>query len=186
MPRRWITRANLLTLLRLLSAPALFLAVGSSRSGLATAIFWFAVATDVADGWVARRYGEASPLGGLADHAVDAIFVTTGAAALAAAGMLPFLLAPLIAAAFTQYVLDSGALANRGLRPSALGRYNGIAYYAIVAVPIVRDGLGLAWPSHAVVMGLGWALVVSTLLSMADRLRLSLSGVDGRSAEARE
>jgi phosphatidylglycerophosphate synthase len=186
MPRRWLTRANLLTLLRLLSAPALFLAVMDERAGIATAIFFFAVATDVADGWVARRYAESSPLGGLADHSVDAIFVTTGTAALGAADVLPVFLAPLIAAAFTQYMLDSGALAMRGLRPSSLGRYNGIAYYVIVAVPIVRDSLGLAWPPPGLVMGLGWALVVSTLLSMADRLRLSLSGAKGRGAGARE
>jgi cardiolipin synthase len=180
MPRRWLTRANLLTLLRLVSAPALYLAVVGERAGMASGIFFFAVATDVADGWVARRYGEASPLGGLADHLVDAIFVTTGAAALAAGGVLPVFLAPLIAAAFTQYMLDSGALAMRGLRPSLLGRYNGIAYYVIVAVPIVRDSLDLAWPPPGLVLGLGWALVISTLLSMADRLRLGLSGVGAR------
>jgi phosphatidylglycerophosphate synthase len=186
MPRRWLTRANLLTLLRLLSAPALYLAVVDDRAGVATAIFSFAVATDVADGWVARRYGEATPLGGLADHSVDAIFVTTGAAALAAVGLLPVVLAPLIAAAFTQYMLDSGALATRGLRASSLGRYNGIAYYVIVAIPVVRDALGLQWPAPGLVMGLGWALVASTLLSMADRLRLSLSGTRRRGAGAPE
>ena len=34
----------------------------------------------------------------------------------------------------------------------------------------VRDGLGLGWPPAVLVAGLGWLLVASTALSMADRL----------------
>jgi len=39
-----------------------------------------------------------------------------------------------------------------------------------VAVPIVRDAAGLGWPGPALVAALGWLLVASTLVSMADRL----------------
>ena len=171
----WVTRANGLTALRLLAAPVLFVAIDAERPALATVVFFVAVATDFADGWVARRYGEATPLGGLVDHAVDATFVTAGAAALACAGALPALLPPLIAVAFLQYALDSRRLAARHLRPRSLGRWNGIAYYVIVAVPIVRDTLGLSWPGAGLVAALGWALVASTLVSMADRLRWLLA-----------
>jgi hypothetical protein len=86
--------------------------------------------------------------------------------------VLPVALAPLIALAFAQYALDSKLMRSRGLRGSALGRWNGIAYYVIVAVPVVRDALGLGWPGAGLVRALGWALVVSTLLSITDRLRL--------------
>jgi phosphatidylglycerophosphate synthase len=141
-------------------------------AGLAATIFFLAVATDFADGWVARRYGEVTPFGGFADHAVDATFVTTGAAALACIGALPALLPALIALAFTQYALDSRVLAASGLVPSRLGRWNGLAYYVVVAIPIVRDALVLGWPAPLLVMILGWALVCSTLISMIDRLRL--------------
>ena len=168
---RLATRANALTLLRLLLAPCLFAAIAAGRAAEATAIVALAIATDFADGRVARRYGEVSPLGGLVDHAVDAVFVTTGAAALAAAGALPAPLPPLIAIAFLQYALDSRVLRGAGLAGSRLGRWNGIAYYAIVATPLVRDALSLGWPGPALVSGLGWALVVSTLASIADRLR---------------
>ena len=171
----WATRANGLTALRLLAAPALFAAIHVERPAFATLVFFLAVATDFADGWVARRYGEVTPLGGLVDHAVDATFVCAGAAALACAGVLPVLLPTLVAVAFLQYALDSRWLAARNLRPSELGRWNGIAYYVIVAVPIVRDALGLGWPGAGLVTALGWALVASTLVSMADRLRWLLS-----------
>jgi phosphatidylglycerophosphate synthase len=170
----WITRANGLTLLRLLCAPPLAFAIAAGAPLAATCIFFLAVATDFADGWVARRFGEESPFGGLVDHAVDAAFVTVGTVALAAQAALPMLLPPLIAVAFLQYALDSRVLAERGLHGSALGRWNGIAYYVIVAVPIVRDAFGWSWPGAGLVLALGWALALSTLLSIGDRLRLLL------------
>jgi len=170
-PSRWATRANGLTLLRLLTAPALCCAIVAQRPALATLLFALAVATDFADGWVARRYDESSPLGGLVDHAVDATFVTAGSAALAFQCVLPAVLPPLIALAFLQYVIDSRLVGSAGLLGSPLGRWNGIAYYVIVAVPIVRDALGWVWPGAGLVSLLGWALVASTVLSMADRLR---------------
>jgi phosphatidylglycerophosphate synthase len=169
----WQTRANVLTALRFLAAPALAAAICSGEMALALALFAFAVATDFADGWVARRYGEVTPLGGFMDHAVDAAFVTTGCAALALVGVLPALLPVLIALAFTQYAIDSRVGAARPLRGSALGRWNGVAYYAVIAVPVTRDALGLDWPGPGPVSALGWALVGTTLLSMADRLRTS-------------
>ena len=168
----WTTRANALTLARLLLVPALAGAVLHGAPVLAAAVFFTAVGTDLADGWVARRYGEATAFGAFADHATDAAFAATGAAALAWSGVLPGPLPWLIAAAFAQYALDSRALAASGLVPSRLGRWNGIAYYVIVAVPLVRDALALRWPGAELVMALGWALVASTLVSMIDRLRM--------------
>ena len=168
--RSWLTRANALTSLRLAAAPALVIAIRADAAWLATAVFALAVASDVADGIVARRFGEQSGLGRLIDHAADAFFVTAGAAALAHARVLPALLPTLIAASFLQYALDAKTPKTSGPRPSTLGRWNGIAYYAIVATPIVRDALGIGWPGPALVMALGWLLVGSTLVSMADRM----------------
>src|SRR5262245_11884114 len=110
--RRWLTRANALSLSRLAIAPALALAIGSGHRLAAAALLLLAIASDFADGAVARRYGEASPLGGLVDHATDATLVVLGLAALAARGELPRVLAPLAAVAFAQYALDSRTLAG--------------------------------------------------------------------------
>jgi phosphatidylglycerophosphate synthase len=173
--RIWLTRANGLTFLRLLAAPALALAVMDGAVAVATAIFWLAVATDVADGRVARRFGEVTAYGRLVDHAADATFVTVGTAELAWTGALPVILPPLIAAAFLQYAADSRSIGLRGLRSSRLGHWNGIAYYVVVAVPIMRETLGLAWPGGTLVQGFGWLLVASTLASMAGRLRFAPS-----------
>jgi phosphatidylglycerophosphate synthase len=168
----WTTRANALTLARLLLVPALAVTVLHGAPVLAAAVFFAAVGTDLADGWVARRYGEVTAFGAFADHGADATLVVTGTAALAWTGVLPVWLPWLIAAAFAQYALDSRAIAASGLVASRLGRWNGIAYYVIVAVPLVRDVLALGWPGAELVMALGWALVASTLVSMIDRLRM--------------
>jgi phosphatidylglycerophosphate synthase len=127
------------------------------------------VATDFADGRVARLRGEASRLGGFLDHAVDATFVVLGLAALAHAGVVPALLPPAIATAFVQYAIDSRVVSGGRLRASALGRWNGILYYVLLGVPVVRDGLGLGFPGDSVVRVLGWLLVLATLASIADR-----------------
>lgn len=173
--RIWITRANGLSLLRMLVAPVLAFAVMDGAAAAAAAFFWLAVATDVADGRVARRRGEVTPYGRLIDHAADATLVSVGTGALAFAGELSVALPPLIAVAFLQYAFDSRPIGIRNLRHSRLGHWNGIAYYVIVGVPVMRDALGLSWPGAALVRAFSWLLVVLTLVSMGDRLRVSLS-----------
>jgi phosphatidylglycerophosphate synthase len=147
-------------------------------------VFWLAVGSDVADGWVARRYGEVTRLGGVIDHAADATFVSVGCLALAHIGVLPVALALLIVLAFLQYAADSRVVSTQRLRPSRIGRWNGIAYYVIVAVPIMRDALGLGWPTPGWVLALGWLLVAATLLSMLDRFRWFVLGRRARGSRA--
>jgi phosphatidylglycerophosphate synthase len=166
---RLATRANALTGVRLALAPALVWAVCVGAHALALACFVLAVGTDLADGRVARRFGEASALGGFLDHATDALFVASGLGALASLGLAPAALPALVLAAFSQYALDSRALAGRPLRASALGRFNGIAYFVLLGIPVVRDGLTLAWPADALVRALGWTLVATTCASMLNR-----------------
>jgi len=134
------------------------------------ASLWFAIAviTDVFDGKIARRRDEVSAFGGLLDHASDALFVTATLAALALLDLVPVLLPVLAIVSFAQYVWDSNALAGAPLRASVLGRWNGIGYYALAGVVVISHALELRWPSIAFYWA-GQALVVTTLISMADR-----------------
>lgn len=179
---RWGTIANGLTFARFAMAPACALAVLGGEAMLAMLLFWLAVATDLADGRVARHRGEASALGALLDHSTDALFVSLGLAAVACQGEVPVLLPALVALAFAQYALDSRALSGRVLRSSQLGRWNGILYFALLGVPVVRDGLALGWPPPSLTYALGWLLVAATLVSMVDRAQAWLairgSGLD--------
>ena len=168
-PDRWLTVANGFTAARLALIVPFVAAVGAGRAGWVFVLFWSAVATDYVDGPVARRRGEASRLGGVLDHTTDALFVSAGLAAYAAQGVVPAPLPVLVILAFTQYALDSRVLAGRSLRTSFIGRWNGIAYYVLLGVPVVQGGLSLGWPPAGLVRFLGWVLVVSTLVSMTDR-----------------
>lgn len=145
-------------------------------------LFVIAVATDVSDGIVARRRGEVSAFGGLLDHSIDALFVTVNLAALAAAGLITPLLAPLAIASFTQYVWDSKALSGAPLRASVLGRWNGIGYYVIVGTTTIKHALDVTLPTSQLISIAAWLLVTSTLISMADRAfalwRIKKKGTD--------
>ena len=169
------TTANGLSAARLLAALPCAYAVAVSNWPVAAAVFCFAVATDMADGPLARRRGEASRLGGLVDHSADALFCIAVLGAFAATNLYPALLPFVIAVAFAQYVADSRVLAGQQLRASLIGRSNGIAYFVLAGTPIVRNTLGWSWPADLLLYGLGWLLVATTAISMIDRLRALLA-----------
>lgn len=165
----WFTWANVISALRLVITLPCAYTIVHELWAIAAALFIVAVVTDFFDGIVARRRGEDSPLGGLLDHSIDALFVTTTLAALATIHLVPVLLPPLVMASFLQYVWDSKALSGAPLRASVLGRWNGIAYYALVGIVVVKHALTFDWPPAGWITLLGLLLVASTLTSMADR-----------------
>jgi CDP-diacylglycerol--glycerol-3-phosphate 3-phosphatidyltransferase len=172
--------ANALSLLRLLLvAPFAWLVAREGDSGLwAPTLFCVAIATDLADGPLARARGTASAVGRALDHAADFAFVDAGLFAAAAGGAVPWLLPVLVAAAFAQYVADSYWLHRAGeLRMSGLGRWNGVLYFVpLGGALLVKLGVTqLAAPNRWV----AWLLVASTAVSIADRalsLRRAVSG----------
>ncbi|MFW6094182.1 MAG: CDP-alcohol phosphatidyltransferase family protein [Pseudomonadota bacterium] len=168
----WLTWANGITGVRALLAPACAWLVLDDHWPAAAALLTLAIASDFLDGALARRLSQASPLGGLVDHATDAAFVTLLLAALWRQGYLPGALPVLVAAAFVQYVIDSDALRGRSLRTSWLGRANGIGYFAVAGAFVYRNALGWPWPPDALLRAVGWLLVLATLISMLDRYRV--------------
>ncbi|HUR32569.1 MAG TPA: CDP-alcohol phosphatidyltransferase family protein [Vicinamibacterales bacterium] len=131
-----------------------------------------AIASDYADGIVARRTGSASPRGMLFDHTTDCLFVTAGLAGAAMATLVPLILPVLIPIAFTQYVLDSYFLhRQRQLRMSSLGRWNGIFYFApLVMIAVAAVHLpGLSGLARILVRPCAVLLAVSTVASIIDR-----------------
>jgi CDP-diacylglycerol---glycerol-3-phosphate 3-phosphatidyltransferase len=166
----WFTWANLVTSLRLALIPATALAMLNADWLLATTVFTIVVISDVVDGKLARAFDQASPLGGLLDHATDATYVSISTWVLAELGLINPWLAPLIALAFIQYTLDSQVLAGRALRASQIGRINGIAYFFLVGTAIGTHALNWSFLALPIQL-LAWVLVITSLISMGDRLR---------------
>ena len=167
--------ANALTTIRLvLVIPfALFMARADRRHAVfALLTMVVALATDFLDGPMARRTGTVTALGRTFDHSSDFLFVTSGLFAGATRGAFPWILPILITAAFAQYVIDSYWIHRQGrLRKSQLGRYNGILYFVPPCMDIlIRMGLRFLEPLLNILV---WLLVLSTLVSIGQRLMLS-------------
>jgi phosphatidylglycerophosphate synthase len=168
--------ANALTAVRLLLvAPfAIFMARGDARSALFALAAWVAaLATDFLDGPIARRRGTVTALSGTFDHTSDFLFVTCGLFAGAFRGAFPWILPICITAAFAQYFIDSYWIHRQAkLRGSKLGRYNGMLYFVPTCMDIlIRLGARLLQPLLTILV---WGLVISTLVSMGQRLMFSM------------
>ncbi len=168
--------AHLLTGTRL--GLALPLAVAFARpdclaAGLVAGLLAAAIASDWLDGVVARRRGTASPAGQLFDHATDCVFVTAGLTGAALAGGVPPALPMLIAAAFSQYVVDSYWLhREKRLRMSTVGRWNGIGYFVplvLLAAARIEVVAGQTAALALLARATGYVLVASTIVSIVDR-----------------
>ena len=166
---------NALTAVRLLLVLpfAFFMAQRDERSAIFGFVAWVvALITDFLDGPIARRRGTVTAWSGTFDHTTDFLFVTSGLFAGALRGAFPWILPVLITAAFAQYVIDSYWIHRRTkLRGSKLGRYNGMLYFVPSCLDIlIRMGLIFLQP---LLTTLVWLLVLSTLVSMVQRLMLS-------------
>ena len=179
---------HLITGFRLVLAVPAALAFAQPRfmaPWLLLVIMTVAIATDFLDGSLARRTQTASAGGQLFDHTTDFLFVTSGLAGAAVAGQVTVALPVLIVVAFSQYVLDSHFLhRKKRLHMSPLGRWNGILYFVpliVISVSRLDFVAGKTEIFSALVVSLGYLLVLSTGASIVDRGIAPLRGQAARS-----
>ena len=166
---------NLLSLSRVGLAIIMAWNVYHSNWYISVAILWTAIFTDLLDGYLARKKNLTSAIGGLIDHGSDAFFVTFTIAALTRHEWAPVMLVCIIPAAFIQYMLDSKALAGQPLKASSLGKYNGISYFVFAGFPVMQLALGITLIPFDWFVWIGWGLVVTSAISMVDRIITLLS-----------
>ena len=162
--------ANCISSLRLFMAPALVYLLWQELFLWSLLLMLGALISDVADGAVARKLNQVTNIGGLLDHGSDALLVLSGLTVFAALSVIPWALPILVFIAFAQYVWDSGSLKRAPLRASSIGKLNGMMYFAFVVLLIAREAFFLPLPNAAATSYLAWGLVLSTLISIADRL----------------
>ena len=164
---KWQTIPNYLTLARLfLIAPTAF-AIMNQMWLLGSFVFLSAVATDVLDGYLARKLHQSSAFGGIFDHSTDALFVSAGLACFALQDLIVGLLPVLVVLSFIQYVMDSKALAGQALVASHIGRANGICYFVLLGTALGLQHAGIT--GSAFTQAISWILCISTIVSMIDR-----------------
>ncbi|KAF7356458.1 putative cardiolipin synthase [Mycena venus] len=90
------TFPNLLTVSRIIACPILGWSIMEGQFHLATSLLVYAGLTDLADGYLARRYKSQTVLGTILDPAADKALVTTLAVTLTMKGLLPLPLTAII------------------------------------------------------------------------------------------
>ncbi len=106
-----------------------------SESHALGAIAVCCAASDILDGYIARRMRSTSHFGRWVDNTADIVFILAALACEAYAGAIPAYLPALVAVSFAQYALDS-VLVRHSAVPvkSRLGHWAGIFNYILVIV----------------------------------------------------
>jgi phosphatidylglycerophosphate synthase len=136
--RRQLLRAqaaNLLSASRFVLAGVWLAAFisGDRRPEILGPIALIGAISDFTDGRVARRMNSADRFGQWLDSLADIVFVLTALACEAHAGAIPFYIPILIAASFTQYVIDSLMICGSSTPvKSRLGHWGGVINFALV------------------------------------------------------
>ena len=163
---------NLLTAARLLAAPYILylLWTGEYR----TALVWFSIAsaTDVLDGFLARRFHAGSKIGALLDPVADKVLLSGSFLALGLTQVIPFWLMAIV---LGRDLLILGfaivALARklrRDFPPSVWGKASTAAQIAYVLFAVGHEA---AITPLVVATILGWIAATLTLWSGMDYLR---------------
>lgn len=156
-----------LTLLRAALTPGLVILLLERLHVAALALFLVAGLSDVADGWVARRFRQVSRLGTILDPLVDIVFNFSLFAALGVSGLLPAWVM-WVAAARYGVLLVGGAylyLFHGPVRiaPTLFGRLSGVVMSVLVGVRLLVAMLGGAAADR---VGPLTSIALGVLLSM--------------------
>ena len=133
---------NLITLLRMVLVVPLCWLIGAGRYDEALLVAAIAGLSDALDGFLAKRFGWQSWIGGMLDPIADKLLLTAAFVWLALAGELPVWLAALIVGRDLAIVL--GAIAYHNLigrfdaAPSRLSKLTTVIQIAFVLVELMR------------------------------------------------
>jgi cardiolipin synthase len=127
---------TLLTLLRVVMIPGIAVLLAHRQHRLALAGYGLAALSDVADGWLARRWNQTTPLGRQLDPVVDICFHLAIFVALATAGLLPPWVAWVAVARYGLLLIGGvGLMVFVGpvrIYPTLFGRLTGVVMAALV------------------------------------------------------
>src|SRR5579859_210048 len=183
---------NLLTLLRIFFVPLLVAALLAedfsapwvsrfpvSPEIFALAIFLAAAATDLLDGYLARRWGQITTVGTLLDPIADKLLISAALVSLVDIHRVPaWMVILIIGREFAVSGLRSIAAAGGySIEASDLGKTKMVAQVAAIALVIA----GIRWPQlDQLALFAMWSVVLFALLSAADYFRKFWGTVDGQ------
>jgi cardiolipin synthase len=135
-----------LTLLRVTLIPGMALMIMRGHLRGALLIYALAMVTDLADGWVARRWNQVTRLGVILDTQVDIVFNLGLFVALAVAGLVPAWVSWLAALRYSILLIGGSALylfiGPVKIYPTLFGRMTGVVTAMLVAMLLALHALG--------------------------------------------
>ena len=141
---------NLLTAMRLAAAPMLAVLLVNGADRAALGVFAFAGLSDVADGFLAKRFGLATRFGRFLDPAADKLLMLASFLALAALKVAPLWLTLLVIG--RDAAIIGGILVARMIalpvrvEPLAIGKASTAMQIAYIAFALLLLTFGLHWP----------------------------------------
>ncbi len=163
--------ANFLTLLRLLLAPLVVMAIISGRAFTALALFALAAVTDVLDGAAARHLGLTTSTGAYLDPVADKLLLSSVFLALAAAQNVPWWLVAVVLGRDIFILLSVGAFflwtSIRKFPPSVWGKLSTFVQILTVVVWMGRNWLQTSF-LNALAPAMIWICAACTIWSGLD------------------
>lgn len=161
---------NLLCLLRIALIVPIVWSILEGRYPVALVLFFIAGVTDALDGFLAKRCGWQSRLGGILDPAADKLLLVASFVTLWVAGYVPGWL--LVAVVIRDLVIVTGAgiyhwrVGDFVAEPTVVSKFN--SFLQLLYVLLSLSQLVFALPSRGLIELLGWAVLATTIISGCD------------------
>ncbi|HSH28265.1 MAG TPA: CDP-alcohol phosphatidyltransferase family protein [Thiohalobacter sp.] len=160
---------NLITVFRFLLVPPIVLLLLRGQFGLALLLFLLAGFSDGLDGFLAKRYGWTTRLGGLLDPLADKLLLVSCYITLGGLGVIPVWLVAVVVA--RDLIILAGAavyhmrIAALEAEPSVISKINTLAQILLVLIALGAqiDLVPAAWLGYLV-----YTVLATTVLSGAD------------------
>lgn len=181
------TVPNMLTFTRLALAPAIGYFLATDQRWAAMGLFTYLCVTDLADGFIARRYNMGSVLGSIMDPAADKLLMMTCTGALAVSGAMPLPLAAVIigrdlglaaAAVVVRYRLLPPPktwsrywdvlLPSASVHPTTISKYNTFLQMVYIGAAVMHPALEQVVEALVLADGMlvgGWVVAATTIWS---------------------
>jgi cardiolipin synthase (CMP-forming) len=161
---------NVITTIRILLVAPIAVALAHHQLLITILLFGIAAASDLADGFLAKRFGWQSELGAVLDPAADKLLLATVFVTLAYLGLVPLWL--MAAAVARDAIIVLGALLYRlcfgqlSVRPSVVSKFNTLCQAAFIMAVVGRAEFSI--PPASLVMWLGALVFVTVTVSGID------------------
>ncbi|MBI1864656.1 MAG: CDP-diacylglycerol--glycerol-3-phosphate 3-phosphatidyltransferase [Nitrospirae bacterium] len=155
---------NLVTVTRIVLIPVFIILLVYGPAAWALAAFSFAGVTDALDGYLARRLGEQTALGGFLDPLADKLLLNSAFVTMGALGQFPIWLVVIVISRDVAITLGSLLiyLVHHGtvMAPTVFGKATTLSQLLLVVSQLVLMSTGFAHPLHFPVLAVTAALTV--------------------------